>query len=80
MYGRSAMLDYRKGGRHSGEHEPPLAVQQFSVKYPTNEFIAAKGPRRKFADSRVLARANLLASGVAGGTSTKTVEVDPSRL
>jgi hypothetical protein len=29
-------------GRHSAEHEAPGAVQQFSVRYPTSEFIASK--------------------------------------
>jgi hypothetical protein len=29
-------------GWQSAAHDAPLAVQQFSVKYPTREFIAAK--------------------------------------
>jgi hypothetical protein len=29
-------------GLQSAEHEAPAAAQQFSVKYPTSKFIAAK--------------------------------------
>jgi len=35
-------LDSFTAGRQSAEHDAAPAVQQFSVKYPTSAFIAAK--------------------------------------
>jgi hypothetical protein len=35
-------FDSTAAGLQSAMHEPPLAVQQLSVRYPTSKFIAAK--------------------------------------